>query len=203
LLRRQRDALRAVHGPERAGYDTMAISTHRVTLRSADHATDEHALAPRLWPHLPNITLAALRIVAGLMLMQHGVQKHFGLLLAPGQPAFGALRPFSMFWVAGTLEIGGGLLLALGLFTRPVAFVLTGFMAFAYFLGHAKNSFFPAVNGGELALLNCFVFLAFAAIGGGRYSLDHLLDQRLPSEKDRTLDRAPKGDGEVGTTRSQ
>jgi putative oxidoreductase len=106
------------------------------------------------------------------MLVQHGVQKHFGLLMPPGSPSFGALEPFSMLWVAGTLEIIGGLLLALGLFTRPVAFVLSGLMAFAYFIGHARNGFWPAVNQGELAALYCFVFLAFAAIGGGRYSVD-------------------------------
>ena len=178
----------------------MGITLNRATLRSADYAAHDYAVAPRFWPHLPNITLTALRIIAGLMLVQHGLQKHFGLLLAPGQPSFGALRPFSMLWIAGTLEIGGGLLLALGLFTRPVAFVLSGLMALAYFLGHAKNGLFPAVNGGELAVLYCFVFLVFAAVGGGRYSLDHLLDQRLPAEKDIDSELTPERIREIGTT---
>lgn len=127
--------------------------------------------------HLPNITLAALRIVAGLMLMQHGVQKHFGLLALPNTPAFtGGPEFLSPMWIAGTLEIGGGLLLALGLFTRPVAFVLSGLMAAAYFSVHAPQGFWPVQNGGELAALYCFVFLMFAAVGGSRYSLDHLRD---------------------------
>ena len=177
----------------------MAISLNRATLRSADDAIDHHAVAPRLWPHLPNITLAALRIVAGLMLVQHGVQKHFGLLLAPGQPSFGTLKPFSMFWIAGTLEIAGGVLLAVGLFTRPVAFVLSGLMASAYFIAHARLSFFPVVNGGELAVLNCFVFLVFAAIGGGRFSLDHLRDQRPLSDRATTPEPAREKVREHGT----
>lgn len=155
----------------------MTISFHRATLQTTN-PSGEHAVAPRLWSRLPNLTLAALRIVAGLMLMQHGLQKHFGLLLAPGQPPFGSLRPLSMLWIAGTLEIAGGLLLAVGLFTRKVAFILSGLMASAYFIAHAPRGVFPAVNGGELAVLYCFVFLAFAAIGGGRYSADQYLDQR-------------------------
>lgn len=85
------------------------------------------------------------------MLVQHGVQKHFGLLLPPDQPFAGAPELFSAMWVAGTLEIIGGLLLALGLFTRPVAFVLSGLMAFAYFIVHAPQGFWPILNQGELA----------------------------------------------------
>jgi putative oxidoreductase len=121
-----------------------------------------------------SITLTALRIVAGLMFMQHGIQKHFGLLLTPNQPYAGAPAPLTRLWLAGVLEIGGGLLLALGLFTRPVAFILAGEMAFAYFLVHAPRGLYPIVNGGELAVLYCFVFLALSGTGGGRFSLDGL-----------------------------
>jgi putative oxidoreductase len=127
---------------------------------------------------LPDLAFAALRLVSGLMLVQHGVQKHFGLLLRPGREFGGAPELFSQMWIAGTLEISGGFLLALGLFTRPVAFVLSGLMAAAYFLSHAPRGFWPILNGGELAALNCFVFLTFAVIGGGRYSLDGHLGRR-------------------------
>lgn len=131
----------------------------------------------RAW-WLPDAALAALRIVSGFMLIQHGVQKHFGLLLPSGQPFSGAPDLFSQMWIAGTLEIVGGFLLMLGFFTRPVAFVLSGLMASAYFLVHAPQGFWPAINQGELAALYCFVFLAFAAIGGGRFSVDRLVRHR-------------------------
>ena len=156
----------------------MPVTSYRAALRTDEDSGGDHIVVPRVWPHLPNITLTALRIVTGLMFMQHGVQKHFGLLLAPGQPAFGDLAAFSPLWIAGVLEIGGGLLLVLGLFTRPVAFVVAGMMAVAYFTVHVKQGLFPIVNGGELAVLYCFVFLTFSAIGGGRYSLDHAIGSR-------------------------
>lgn len=130
------------------------------------------------WSRLQDIALAALRVAAALMFVQHGVQKHFGLLLPDGQAFAGGPDPFTMFWIAGTLEIAGGLLLAIGLFTRPVAFVLSGLMAFAYFIVHAPQNFWPTLNKGELAALYCFVFLAFAAVGGGRYSVDAMIAQR-------------------------
>ena len=117
------------------------------------------------------LTLALLRVVAGLMLMQHGVQKLFGVLTPPGQPAR-ALEAFSRNWFAGVLEITLGPLLALGLATRVVAFILSGEMAFAYFLVHARNGFWPILNRGELPALYCFVFFYLSSRGGGRYSLD-------------------------------
>ena len=123
------------------------------------------------------ITLAVLRVMAGLMLAQHGAQKLLGVLTPPDQPAR-ALETFSRSWFAGVLELTLGPLLALGLCTRVVAFVLSGEMAFAYFLVHAKNGFWPILNRGELAALYCFVFLYFSARGGGRYSLDALLARR-------------------------
>ncbi|HEX8242797.1 MAG TPA: DoxX family protein [Longimicrobium sp.] len=122
-------------------------------------------------------TLALLRVMAGLMLMQHGAQKLFGVLTPPDQPAR-ALEAFSRNWFAGILEMVLGPLLVLGLGTRVVAFILSGEMAFAYFLVHAPRGFWPILNRGELASLYCFVFLYFAARGGGRYSLDAVLARR-------------------------
>jgi putative oxidoreductase len=108
-----------------------------------------------------------LRVVAGLLLMQHGVQKLFGWL--GGKPVDTLV---SQFGLAGVLETFGGLLVVLGLFTRPVAFVLSGEMAVAYFQMHAPNGFWPIQNRGELPVLLCFVFLFFAALGAGPWSLD-------------------------------
>ncbi len=113
--------------------------------------------------------LSVLRIVSAFMFMLHGTQKWL---------AFPVPRPnptvlWSQSGIAGLLELVGGLLLLLGLFTRPVAFVLSGLMAFAYFLAHAPVDFWPIVNRGELAALYCFVFLYLSAAGGGPWSLDH------------------------------
>lgn len=128
-------------------------------------------------PLRTDLVLAVLRAVAGAMLVQHGVQKHFGWLLPPERSFSGAPEMWTRPWLAGTLEIAGGLLLAVGFLTRPVAFVLSGLMAFAYFIAHAPNGFWPILNGGELAALYCFVFLAFSVLGGGRYSVDALMDR--------------------------
>ena len=122
--------------------------------------------------------LALLRVVAGLMLVQHGVQKHFGVLMTPGKPLPSHPALFTQSWIAGTLELVGGILVALGLFTRPVAFLLSGELAVAYFQVHAPRGFFPIQNAGELAALYSFVFLLFAAMGGGRYSVDALIGRR-------------------------
>jgi len=113
--------------------------------------------------------LSILRIVAALIFMAHGTQKILGF------PAGASPEMFSLPWIAGALELVGGALLVLGLFVRPVAFVLSGQMAVAYWIAHAPKSFFPAVNGGDAAILYCFVFLYFVAAGGGVWSLDHLL----------------------------
>jgi putative oxidoreductase len=120
------------------------------------------------------ITLALLRLFAGLLFWEHGAQKLLGALGGFGGTP-GARAPLaSQMGVAGLLEFFGGLLLALGLFTRPVAFVLAGMMAVAYFQAHAPNGFWPLLNKGELAVLYCFVFLYLSARGGGRYSVDAL-----------------------------
>jgi putative oxidoreductase len=127
------------------------------------------------------IVLGVLRAVAGLMLMQHGAQKLLGLLGGEVAPTL------SRGWFAGVLELVLGALVAVGLATRVSAFVLAGEMAFAYFLVHAPNGFWPVVNRGELAALYCFVFLYLAARGGGRYSLDAALARR----RGEPLDRRP------------
>ncbi len=128
------------------------------------------AAIDRYQPHFAGV----LRIVTGLFFMQHGVQKLFGWL--GGMGGSGATANLvSMMGLAGVLETFGGLLFALGLLTRPVAFVLSGLMASAYFIAHAPQNPWPILNGGELAALFSFVFLFFVANGPGRFSLDRLL----------------------------
>jgi putative oxidoreductase len=132
-------------------------------------------------PRWTETLLSILRIVAALLFMQHGTQKLFSF------PPSGSAVPSAPFtWlsqtgVAGVLEFFGGLLLLLGIFTRPVAFILAGEMAVAYFKSHAPRAFFPILNRGELAALFCFVFLYFSAAGGGSWSLDALLRRRRTS----------------------
>lgn len=113
--------------------------------------------------------LSILRIVAAVLFFEHGTQKILGIPTPKMTPEM-----FSLTWVAGIMEIVGGLLLILGLFTRPVAFLLSGQMAFAYFIAHAPQSIFPALNGGDAAILFCFLFLYFVFAGGGSWSLDAL-----------------------------
>ena len=123
------------------------------------------------------ITWNLLRIVAGFLFMQHGLQKLFGLLGGMG-PQGGSAEPMTQMWLAGVIEFGGGLLIVLGLFTRVVAFIASGEMAFAYFTSLAPGGFWPILNRGELAALYCFVWLFFAFNGPGRYSLDAILGRR-------------------------
>ena len=120
----------------------------------------ETVWAPRL--------LGVLRVVAAILFIEHGTQKLFGF--PPTERPMPEL--FTLMWFAGVLEVGGGLLLLLGLFTRPVAFILSGQMAFAYWMAHAPQSPYPAINGGDAAILFCFLFLYLAAAGPGSYSVD-------------------------------
>jgi putative oxidoreductase len=113
--------------------------------------------------------LAALRIVAALLFIEHGTQKFIDF--PPAEQPFGNLM--NILGVAGVLEVVGGLLILVGLFTRPVAFVLCGFMAVAYFMAHAPQSFFPINNRGDAAVLFCFVFLYLTAAGPGAFALDN------------------------------
>jgi putative oxidoreductase len=115
--------------------------------------------------------LSLLRIMSGLLFLAHGTAKYFAF---PHVAMFDNLQPMSLPGVAGILEIVGGSLIVIGLFTRPVAFILSGMMAVAYFLAHAPQNFFPLLNGGEPAILFCFIFLYLSAAGGGAWSLDAL-----------------------------
>jgi putative oxidoreductase len=113
--------------------------------------------------------LSILRIVAAFLFIAHGTQKLFGW---PASEPRQTVDLISMIGLAGVLETFGGLLLLLGLFTRPVAFVLAGEMAVAYFVAHAPQGFWPLLNRGEVAVLYCFLFLYLATAGGGPWSLD-------------------------------
>ena len=115
--------------------------------------------------------LSVLRIVAGLVFLEHGTSKLFGF---PHTPAFDHLQIMSLIGLAGVIETFGSALLTLGLFTRIAAFVLSGERAVAYFMAHFPRGFLPLLNGGELAVLYCFVFLYLAFAGGGDWSLDRL-----------------------------
>jgi putative oxidoreductase len=116
--------------------------------------------------------LSVLRIVSGLLFFEHGTSKLLNFP-PPGPEMPAELSPLSM--IAGALELVGGALLTAGLFTRIVAFVLSGEMAAAYFIAHAPQSFFPILNHGDAAILFCFIFLYLAAAGGGEWSLDRVL----------------------------
>lgn len=128
------------------------------------------ALARQLDDWRPRV-LSILRIFAGLLFMEHGLSKLFSFPIPfpSGQPAM-----FQLLWFAAVIEVIGGLLLALGLFVRPVAFIMSGEMAIAYFYAHNPRGFYPLANGGEAAILYCFIFLYFFVAGGGAWSLDRL-----------------------------
>ena len=121
-----------------------------------------------LAPYRPHL-YALVRIVAGFLFFQHGLPKLFGGF---GRPAPAELM--SQMGLAGVIEVVGGALIALGLFTSPVAFIASGEMAVAYFQAHAPRGAWPIVNGGELAALYCFVFLYLAAVGSGKWSIDSI-----------------------------
>jgi putative oxidoreductase len=118
--------------------------------------------------------LSVLRIMTGLLFLEHGTQKLLGF--PPSEHAFPAL--FSLMGLQGLLELVGGFLILIGLFTRPVAFILAGDMAVAYFMAHAPRGFFPTLNGGQLAILFCFVFLYLVFAGGGEWSVDAQIARR-------------------------
>jgi putative oxidoreductase len=131
-----------------------------------------NGIIPESWaPRLHSV----LRIMAAFLLMAHGSQKLFGV------PTAGTAHPVklvSLMGLAGILETFGGLMILLGLFTRPIAFVIAGEMAVAYFKAHAPRGFWPILNHGEVPVLLCFIFLYLAAAGGGPWSLDGLRERR-------------------------
>ena len=131
--------------------------------RSAQTASDTLAYvwAPRV--------LSILRIVVALLFIEHGTQKLFSF---PAPPAFPNPAAFTLLWFAAVLEVVGGALVLIGLATRPVAFVLSGEMAVAYWMAHAPRGAFPVLNGGEGAILYCFIFLYLAFAGAGTWSVD-------------------------------
>jgi putative oxidoreductase len=131
--------------------------------------------------------LSILRIISGLLFLEHGSQKllHFPPrpMPPPGAPPMGGMGPPEglqalLMGSSGYFELIGGVLLVFGLFTRPVAFVLSGMMAVAYFMVHAPMNFFPILNMGEGAILYCFVFLYFVFAGGGPWSVDAMMAKR-------------------------
>jgi putative oxidoreductase len=116
--------------------------------------------------------LSILRFVVGLCFFEHGLSKLFGF---PHVPMFDHLHLFSLIGLQGVIELIGGALVCLGLFTRPAAFILSGDMAVAYFMAHFPKNFFPDVNGGDAAILYCFIFFYIFFAGPGPWSLDHAL----------------------------
>jgi putative oxidoreductase len=120
----------------------------------------------RVSKFLPEM-LSIVRIVFGLLFLEHGTSKLLDFPHGPVQPAMG-----SLLWYQGIIEVVGGVLFTLGFLTRPVAFILAGDMAFAYFMQHAPKSFFPMLNGGDAAILYCFVFLLYFVAGPGRWAAD-------------------------------
>jgi putative oxidoreductase len=130
----------------------------------------------RFAPH----ALALLRIVAGVLFLAHGLVKLVGF---PAGAAPGVQPLMTLLGLAGVIEVVTGALLILGLFTRPSALIACGEMAVAYWLYHAPHSFFPAINGGDAAILFCFVFLYILAAGPGALSLDGLLHSASPEKR--------------------
>ncbi len=119
--------------------------------------------------------LSVLRIFTGLALLEHGTGKILGF---PVAPMFANVQIDSLAGIGGLIELIGGILFTIGLFTRPVAFILSGFTAAAYFMAHASKGFYPLLNGGELAALYSFVFLYFTFAGAGPWSADALIRRK-------------------------
>ena len=119
--------------------------------------------------------LSVLRVITGLMIIEHGTAKLIGF---PVVPSFANLQPLSLLGAAGFIELIGGALLIIGLWTQPAAFILSGEMAVAYFMVHAPRSFFPLINGGTLAIIYCFACLYLSIAGAGPWSLDATMKRK-------------------------
>jgi putative oxidoreductase len=123
-------------------------------------------IIPRSWaPIVPSV----LRIMTGLLLLEHGTGKLLGF---PDLSAMQGVMGSTLFYFTGAIELVGGVLILIGFLTRPAAFILAGFTAAAYFMAHFPRGFFPALNGGEPAILYCFIFLYLAAAGAGQWAID-------------------------------
>ena len=147
--------------------DQITAPTRRSSAAALPAWMPAQAALDRLAPYV----LSLLRIMAALLFLQHGLSKFFGF------PSADAPHPqlFDLEWFAAGIELVGGILLTLGLFTRAAALVMSGQMAVGYFLFHAPESFYPYLNHGELAIMFCFVFLYFVFAGGGPLALDALI----------------------------
>jgi putative oxidoreductase len=167
-------ALIEMHG--RGRYITAGYNKKRMRPMQSDHFGSRGMSQTAALPlplnaaHYTPYLLTILRIVVALLFFEHGTSRLFGFPSPLPAPEF-----LSMLWFAGAIELIGGALLALGLFTRPVAFIMSGEMAIAYFLAHAPTGFFPIINRGDSAILYCFVFFYLAFAGPGPWSLDAAL----------------------------
>jgi putative oxidoreductase len=150
-----------------AGHDGQPFSHQEVTTMS--NVLSRSVPAARSWALPMPTLLSVLRMMTGLLFLEHGTGKLLGF---PAGLPFIDKMPAGLLYFTGTMELVGGVLITIGLFTRPVAFILSGFMAAAYFMAHFPMSFFPALNFGEPALLYCFIFLYLAAGGPGPWALD-------------------------------
>jgi putative oxidoreductase len=128
-----------------------------------------NGILPASWT---GYTHAALRVMTGLLFLQHGTAKILGFPMNDMLKGMFGGMPGGMLYFTGGMELVGGILIIIGLFTRTAAFILSGFMAAAYFIGHVPQGFFPILNFGELAIMFCFVFLWLATAGAGPYSID-------------------------------
>jgi putative oxidoreductase len=144
----------------------------------------------KYWPE----TLSLVRIIIALLFLEHGSAKLLGFPPPPhGHPAF-----MTLLWLQGMIELVGGALLAIGLFTRPVAFILSGNMAVAYFMAHAPKGFFPLLNGGDGPILYCFIFLLFFVAGPGRWSVDAKVRESSSKVYDAGRDQFPQRTASAG-----
>ena len=148
---------------------------------------DTYGFAPR-WQSFAPYFLSTLRIVAAFLFIQYGTAKLFAYP-ASIIPGGGTAPMMSQAWFASWMELLGGALLFVGLFTRPIAFLVSGEMAFAYFIGHAPQGFWPVLNQGVPAILFCFFWLYISAAGAGPWSIDALLARPRPSKADAAWTR--------------